>query len=58
MKEQIKTLQETNDSLEENIEEFTEHIETLERRFKFSIGALITIFILIIGALFANMFIG
>lgn len=58
MKDQIKTLQETNDSLEENIEEFTEHIETLERRFKFSIGAIITIFVLIFGAMFANTFIG
>ena len=56
MKDQIKTLQETNDSLEENIEEFTEHIETLERRFKFSIGAIITIFVLILGAMFANTF--
>ena len=56
MKDQIKTLQETNDSLEENIEEFTEHIETLERRFKFSIGAIITIFVLILGALIANTF--
>lgn len=56
MKEQITTLQETNDSLEENIKEFTEHIETLERRFKFSIGAIITIFILILGAMFANTF--
>ena len=58
MKDQIKTIQETNDSLEENIEEFTEHLETLERRFKFSIGAIITIFVLILGALFANTFIG
>lgn len=56
MKDQIKTLQETNDSLEENIEEFTERLETLERRFKFSIGALITIFVLILGAMFANTF--
>ena len=56
MKDQITTLQETNDSLEENIEEFTEHLETLERRFKFSIGALITIFVLILGAMFANTF--
>ena len=56
MKDQITTLQETNDSLEENIEEFTEHLETLERRFKFSIGAIITIFVLILGALFANTF--
>ncbi len=56
MKEQITTLQETNDSLEENIEEFTEHIEKLERRFKFSIGAIITIFVLILGAMFANTF--
>lgn len=56
MKDQIKTLQETNDSLEENIEEFTEHLETLERRFKFSIGALITIFVLILGVMFANTF--
>ena len=58
MKEQITTLQETNDSLEENIEEFTEHIETLERRFKFSIGAIITIFVLMLGAMLANTFIG
>lgn len=58
MKEQITALKETNDSLEENIEEFTEHLETLERRFKFSIGAIITIFVLILGAMFANTFIG
>lgn len=56
MKDQITTLHETNDSLEENIEEFTEHLETLERWFKFSIGALITIFVLILGAMFANTF--
>ena len=56
MKDQITTLQETNDSLEENIEEFTERLETLERIFNFSIGAIITIFVLILGAMFANTF--
>ena len=56
MKDQIKTIQDTNEMKEENIEEFTEHLETLERRFKFSIGAIITIFVLILGAMLANTF--
>ena len=52
MKGQIKTLQETNDSLEKNIEDFAEQLEVLNYRFKIAICILAAVF----GVIFVAMF--
>ena len=56
MKDQIKNLQETNDSLEKNIEDFAEQREILNYRFKIAVGVLAAVFALVFGVIFVAMF--
>ena len=56
MKDQIKTLQETNDSLEKNIEDFAEQLEMLNYRFKIAGCVLGAVFALVFGVIFVAMF--
>lgn len=56
MKDQIKNLQETNDSLEKNIEDFAEQLEILNYRFKIAGCVLATVFALVFGVIFVAMF--
>lgn len=51
--DRINGLKESNDSLESNIEEFSEQLEQLNRRLKLSFGILVFVFMIIFGALFA-----
>ena len=56
MKDQIKTLQETNDSLEKNIEDFAEQLEILNYRFRIAVCVLAAVFALVFGVIFVAMF--
>lgn len=56
MKDQIKNLQETNDSLEKNIEDFAEQLEMLNYRFKIAGCVLAAVFALVFGVIFVAMF--
>ena len=56
MKDQIKSLQDTNDSLEKNIEDFAEQLETLNYRFKIAVCVLAAVFALVFGVIFVAMF--
>lgn len=56
MKDQIKNLQETNDSLEKNIEDFAEQLEILNYRFKIAVCGLAAVFALVFGVIFVAMF--
>lgn len=56
MKDQIKNLQETNDSLEKNIEDFAEQLEILNYRFKIAVCVLAAVFALVFGVIFVAMF--
>lgn len=56
MKDQIKNLQETNDSLEKNIEDFAEQLEILNYRFKIAVCVLAAVFALAFGVIFVAMF--
>ena len=56
MKDQIKNLQDTNDSLEKNIEDFAEQLEMLNYRFKIAVCVLAAVFALVFGVIFVAMF--
>lgn len=56
MKDQIKNLQDTNDSLEKNIEDFAEQLEMLNYRFKIAGCVLAAVFALVFGVIFVAMF--
>lgn len=56
MKDKIKNLQDTNDSLEKNIEDFAEQLEMLNYRFKIAGCVLAAVFALVFGVIFAAMF--
>lgn len=56
MKDQIKNLQETNDSLEKNIEDFAEQLEILNYRFKIAVCVLAAVFALVFVVIFVAMF--
>lgn len=56
MKDQIKNLQDTNDSLEKNIEDFAEQLKMLNYRFKIAGCVLAAVFALVFGVIFVAMF--
>lgn len=56
MKDKIKNLQDTNDSLEKNIEDFAEQLEMLNYRFKIAGCVLAAVFALVFGVIFVAMF--